>query len=88
VRRYPLGGVVELRFNSVSFHCFRWQVLGFLCFFLLIFDLLCKRFSSPPCIGSAVVALFIKRDESLFCEKDTRHILENILSRNAPREGQ
>jgi hypothetical protein len=24
------------------------------------------RFSSPPCIGSAVVALFIKRGESLF----------------------
>jgi hypothetical protein len=35
-------------------------------FFLLIFDLLCKRFSSPPCIGLAVVALFIKRGKSLF----------------------
>jgi hypothetical protein len=39
---------------------------GFSCFLLLIFDLLCKSFFSPPCIGSIVVALFIKRDESLF----------------------
>jgi hypothetical protein len=42
--------------------------LVFFVFLLLIFDLLCKRFSSPPCIGSAVVALFIKRGESLFQE--------------------
>jgi hypothetical protein len=33
---------------------------------LFFFDLLCKRFSSSPCIGSAVTALFIKQDESLF----------------------
>jgi hypothetical protein len=50
-------GLVSL-FSVASF--------GFPCFLLLIFDLLCKRFSSPPCIGSAVVALFIKRGESLF----------------------
>jgi hypothetical protein len=40
---------------------------GPLCFLFFIFDLLCKRFSSSPCISSAVVALFIKRGESLFC---------------------
>jgi hypothetical protein len=34
-----------------------------LCFYIL-FDLLSKKFSSPP--GSAVPALFIKWDESLF----------------------
>jgi hypothetical protein len=44
-------------------------VLVFLVLFCLSFDLLCKRFSSPPCIGSAVAALFIKRGECLFREK-------------------
>jgi hypothetical protein len=39
---------------------------GVPCFLLFIFDLLCKRIASSPCIGSAVVALFIKRGESLF----------------------
>jgi hypothetical protein len=39
---------------------------GFPYFLCFIFDLLCKRFSSPSCIGSAVVALFIKRDKNLF----------------------
>jgi hypothetical protein len=39
---------------------------GFSCSLLLIFDMLCKRFSSPPCIGLAVVVLFIKRGEILF----------------------
>jgi hypothetical protein len=65
--RYPLGGVVvvELQLYLILFHCFRWQALVFR-FFLLIFDLLCKRFSLPPYIGSVVVALFIKHGESLF----------------------
>jgi hypothetical protein len=52
--------------SMVSFQCLRCQVLVFRVFLFFIFDLLCKRFSSPPCIGSAVVALFIKRGESLF----------------------
>jgi hypothetical protein len=42
--------------STVSFQCLRWQVLVFCVFLFFIFDLLCKRFSSPPCIGSAVVA--------------------------------
>jgi hypothetical protein len=53
VRRCPLGGVVvELRSLLVSLRSLRWQVLHFL-YFLFMFDLLCKRFSSSPCIGSA-----------------------------------
>jgi hypothetical protein len=39
---------------------------GFPCFLFFIFDQLCKRFFSLPCIGLAVMALFIKRGESLF----------------------
>jgi hypothetical protein len=35
-------------------------------FLFLIFDPLCKRFSSSSCIDSAIVTLFIKRGESLF----------------------
>jgi hypothetical protein len=54
-------GIVSL--SSVA--SFRFFVFSF----LYIFDLLCKRFSSSPCICSAVVTLFIKRDESLFREK-------------------
>jgi hypothetical protein len=56
---------------------FRFSVL----FFCFIFDLLCKRFSSPPCIGSAVAALFIKRGESLFQASTmfTYH-MENVFS--------
>jgi hypothetical protein len=46
--------------------------LVFLCFIFFIFDLLCKRFSSSPCIGSAILALFIKRGEILFLEME-RH---------------
>jgi hypothetical protein len=49
---------------------YRFNVFGgkfwFFRVFFLIFELLCKRFSSPPYIGSAVVALFIKRRKSLF----------------------
>jgi hypothetical protein len=50
---------------------YRFIVFGgkfwfFRVFFIFIFGLLCKRFSSPPCIGLAVVALFIKKGESLF----------------------
>jgi hypothetical protein len=52
--------------STILFHCLRWQVLVFRVFLFFIFDLLCKRFSSPPCIGSAVMALFIKRGERLF----------------------
>jgi hypothetical protein len=68
MRRYPLGGVVvEPRVISVPgvFGSIRFSVV-----FLLIFDLLCfvKRISSSPCISLAVVALFIKRGESLFRE--------------------
>jgi hypothetical protein len=52
--RNSLGSVVvELRYISVSFRCHWWQV-RFSCTFLAIFDLLCKRFSSLLCIGSAV----------------------------------
>jgi hypothetical protein len=39
---------------------------GFPYFLCFIFDLLCKRFSLSPYIGSAVVALFIKWGKSLF----------------------
>jgi hypothetical protein len=75
VRRYPLEGVVvEPRFHSVV-SMFSVASFGFPCFFfLLIFDLLYKRFSSPPCIGSAVVALFIKKGESLFRERFVKQI--------------
>jgi hypothetical protein len=53
MRRYLLGGVVvEPRVHLVLFLCFR--SFGFLCFLFFIFDLLYKRFSSPPYIGSAV----------------------------------
>jgi hypothetical protein len=48
------------------FDVFGGKFLVFPCFIFFIFDLLCKRFSSSPCIGSAVVALFLKRGESLF----------------------
>jgi hypothetical protein len=48
------------------YHSNLFVVLVFLCFIFFLFDLLCKRFSSPPYIGSAVVALFIKRGENLF----------------------
>jgi hypothetical protein len=54
MRRYPVWGVVvELRSLLVSLRSLRWQVLHFL-YFLFIFDLICKRFSSSSCIGSAV----------------------------------
>jgi hypothetical protein len=67
MRRYPLGGVVvEPRYRLVSFHCFRR--FGFSVFSFLYLWSACKRFSSPPCIGSAVMVLFIKRGESLFRE--------------------
>ena len=53
-RRYLPGGiVVELRCLSVSCSRHWWQV-GFLCFFLFILDLLCKRVASSRCIGLAV----------------------------------
>jgi hypothetical protein len=61
VRRYPLGGVVvEPRLYLLLFLCFRLASFGFSCFLLIIFYLLCKRFSSPPCIGLTVVVLFIQ----------------------------
>jgi hypothetical protein len=41
-------------------------VLVFRIFIFFIFDLLCKRFSLPSCIGSAVMALFIKRGENWY----------------------
>jgi hypothetical protein len=52
--------------SMVSFQCLRWQFLVFRVFLFFILDLLCKRFSSPPCIGSAVVALFIKRGKKAY----------------------
>jgi hypothetical protein len=46
VRRYPLGGViVEPRFHSVLFKCFRWQVLVFRVLFCLY--LICCVRGSP-----------------------------------------
>jgi hypothetical protein len=65
---FPLWGVVvEPRLDSVSCQCSRGNFGVYVLFiFIFFFDLLCKRFSSPPCIGSAVAALFIKLDESLF----------------------
>jgi hypothetical protein len=40
--------------DSTRFCFFVFVVLVFPCYLFFIFDLLCKRFSSPPCIGSAV----------------------------------
>jgi hypothetical protein len=70
MRSYLFGGVVvEPRVIWVPgvFGSIRFFVV-----FLLIFDLLCfvKRISSSPCISLAVVALFIKRGESLIREND------------------
>jgi hypothetical protein len=64
LRRYSLGCVVvELWFHSVSVWCLR-SSLGFSCLSFFYLDLLCKGSLPSPCIGSAVVVLFIKRDES------------------------
>jgi hypothetical protein len=54
--------------DTTWYRTFVFVDLIFLCFLFFIFDLLCKRFSSSPCISLAVVALFIKRGENLFRE--------------------
>jgi hypothetical protein len=59
---------------------------GFPCFLLLIFYVLCKRFSSPPCIGLAIVALFIKWGESLFRDHHHKHLPYEHLSLNRTTE--
>jgi hypothetical protein len=58
--------------DTTSYRLIVFIGLVFLCFIFFIFDLLCKRFSSSPCIGSAILALFIKRGEILFLEME-RH---------------
>jgi hypothetical protein len=72
---------VEPRVISVPgvFGSIRFSVV-----FLLIFDLLCfvKRISSSPCISLAVVALFIKRGESLFREIMSSDLLWPIIMGN------
>jgi hypothetical protein len=40
--------------DSTRFRFFIFVVLVFPCYLFFIFDLLCKRFFSPPCIGLAV----------------------------------
>jgi hypothetical protein len=57
-------------------------------FSFLYFDLLCKRFSSPPCIGLAAVALFIKQGESLFHEKDMAGLICGISISNRQKREQ
>ena len=66
LRRYPLGGVVvePRHLGLVSLSSVASLVL--LVYLFPIFDLLCKRFPSSHCIGSAVVDLFIKRGYGLF----------------------
>jgi hypothetical protein len=64
MRRCRLGGViVEPQLDSVSMSPL---VLVFVFFFCLFFDMLCKRFFSPPCIGLTIAALFVKWGQSLF----------------------
>jgi hypothetical protein len=41
-------------------------VVGGKSWFFFIFDLLCKRFSSSPCIGLAVCGFIYKSGETLF----------------------
>jgi hypothetical protein len=66
LRRYSLGDVIaELWFHSVSVRCLR-SSFGFSCISFFYLDLLFKGVSPSPCIGLAVVALFIKWGESLF----------------------
>lgn len=59
-----LLGVASLVFlfgsEWVVFFCYSLICCVYLC------DLLCKRISSPPCVGSAVWALLIKRAKNLF----------------------
>jgi hypothetical protein len=52
--------------DATWYRLFVFVDLVFLCFLFFIFDLLYKRFSSSPCIGLTVVALFIKQGENLF----------------------
>jgi hypothetical protein len=62
-----LLGLLSWSSDFVRFH---FAVFGgkfwFSCTFLFIFDPLCKRISSSPCIGLVIVALFIQRGESQF----------------------
>jgi hypothetical protein len=49
-----LLGASSWSLDTIRYRFVFFVVLVFPCFSLFIFDLLCKRFSSPPCIGSAV----------------------------------
>jgi hypothetical protein len=81
-RRDLLGGVVmELRPFLVSVQCLWWQVVALPILVLFIFDLLCKRLSSPL-YWFVQLALFIKRGKSLFRGCDVIH-----CSRYGPRGG-
>jgi hypothetical protein len=56
------------------FNIFGGKFWFFHVFFFSIFGLLYKRFSSPPYIGLAIVALFIKRGKRLFQARlEVRH---------------
>jgi hypothetical protein len=59
-RRYPLGGIVVELFSSQP----RSVVVGgkfwFFFAFLFIFNLLCNRVSSSPCISSVVFGFIYK----------------------------
>jgi hypothetical protein len=58
-RRYPLGGVVvESQYHSVSFQCFRWQVLVFRVFFCL-FLICCVRGSPHHLVSVCPLWLYL-----------------------------
>jgi hypothetical protein len=80
LRHYSLGGVVaELWFHSVPVRCLR-SSFGLSCLYFFYLDLLCKGVSPSPCIGSAVVALFIKRGKNLFRAKKNSRIIRFFSS--------
>jgi hypothetical protein len=75
---------MELWFPQSRFGVFDGKS-WFSLFFFPYLDLLCKRVSSSPCFGSAVVALFIKLDESLFQEEVRTATINLTLDPSSPR---
>jgi hypothetical protein len=59
-RCYPLGGVFVELFSSRPRSVIAGGKFWFFFAFLFIFNLLCKRVSSSPCIGSAVCCFIYK----------------------------